>query len=228
VNRAETAQLLTIAAAVDKRTIGDVDVVAWHRLLVDADYGAACAAVVAWQREHREPVMPADILAGIRAARSTPAMRTVAEALDAAEHGPGDRLAADRDQPVPAIEGPAPRSGREALQVALDGLADRWRASVEARPPAPTGYVRRRRGQQIGRSAADTIKRLGKAQRDRGERVVDGMTDADRARAGRAVTVCHGCAVDISVPDGWDPTDPDSPRLHCGRCTPADAKAGSA
>jgi len=42
-------------------------------------------------------------------------------------------------------------------------------------------------------------------------------TDEDRRKSGKAVTVCHTCAVEIPVPDGWNPARPDSPRLYCAR-----------
>lgn len=227
----EVAVLLTYASAIDPRVrrVDDeqrrLQVSAWHAQLEHVSAADARAAV---DRHYSvvgaDALMPAQVRALV-GAEQHPGYRPLAEALDAAEHGPGDRLAADRDEPVPAIEGPAPRSGREALQTAFDELADRMRASAEAQPSSPTGYVRRRdRGQAANRSAPETSKRLGAEQREarrRGERAepaVDGKTDAERARAGKPITICHGCAVDIPAPDGWDPHDVTSPALYCGRC----------
>jgi hypothetical protein len=186
----------------------------WARVLDGLDPQRVLAAVERHYRTSTDTLMPAHITQlveqiGVEPERH-PGYRPVAEALAAAERGPGDRLAADRDTPVPALDGPAPRSGREALTAA--------QAWAEA---APTGYVRRR-GQPTGRSAGETSKRLGKGQRDRGDRVVDGKTDAQRADAGKPVTICHRCAVDIPAPDGWDPASAESPPLHCGRCAPTE------
>jgi hypothetical protein len=59
----ETADLLSIAAGVDKRTIGESDVRAWQMVLDDIPFDAACAALRAHYRETTKPVMPADIVA---------------------------------------------------------------------------------------------------------------------------------------------------------------------
>lgn len=221
----EVQAVLAYASAVDPRIRRNdpaerqLQVAAWHAQLQHVDVGDAKAAVDRhYSAVGADALMPAQVRALI-GAEQHPGYRPLTEALDAAEHGPGDRLATDRDEPVPAIEGPAPRSGREALQAAFDELAGRMRASAEAQPSAPTGYVRRRdRGQPSSRSAPETSRRLGKAQRERGGRVVDGMTAAQRERAGKAITVCHGCAMDIPAPDGWDPASVKSPPLYCGRC----------
>lgn len=46
MNRTEVLKLLTFAAAVDKRTVGDEDVMAWHTILASIDYHRAQEAVL--------------------------------------------------------------------------------------------------------------------------------------------------------------------------------------
>lgn len=192
---------------------------AWASVLDGLDPQRVMRAVERHYRTSTETLMPAHITRLVDALGADPdrhpGYRPLAEALTAAERGPGDQLAADRHNPPPALEGPAPRTGREALTA-----AQAWAAGQ------PTGYVRRR-GQPAGRAAADTSKRLAGQQRDRRAPVVDGRTDAARADAGKAITICHSCAADIPAPDGWDPGSPDSPPLHCGRCTPAEQRRAS-
>jgi hypothetical protein len=55
VNRVETAQLLTFIATVDKRTIGETDLHAWHTLLEPIDFERAKTSVVSHFR-HRPGV----------------------------------------------------------------------------------------------------------------------------------------------------------------------------
>ncbi|MGW0626474.1 hypothetical protein [Streptomyces sp. NPDC002758] len=58
----ETADLLSIAAAIDKRTLGESDVRAWQMVLDDIPFEAARDALRAHYRETTKHVMPADIV----------------------------------------------------------------------------------------------------------------------------------------------------------------------
>ena len=51
MNRTQTAQLLTLIAAVDRRTISAADVEVWHSILAPLDY-ARCEAAVLDHRRH--------------------------------------------------------------------------------------------------------------------------------------------------------------------------------
>lgn len=62
----ETADLLSIAAAIDKRTLGESDVRAWQMVLDDIDFTAARDALRAHYRETTKPVMPADIVRRVK------------------------------------------------------------------------------------------------------------------------------------------------------------------
>lgn len=67
MNRTETAQLLTAVAAFDRRTIGDMDVMAWQSVLAAVPYEDALLAVKAWYAEKTEWIMPAHVRAGVAA-----------------------------------------------------------------------------------------------------------------------------------------------------------------
>lgn len=69
MNRSDTAQLLAMIQAFDRRTIGDTDVLAWHDALTDTDYTDAQTAVRQHFRESREWIMPADVRARVKATR---------------------------------------------------------------------------------------------------------------------------------------------------------------
>jgi len=58
----EAADLLSIAAGIDKRTIGESDVRAWQMVLDDIEFEAACAALRDHYRETNKHVMPSDIV----------------------------------------------------------------------------------------------------------------------------------------------------------------------
>lgn len=61
MNRSEVAMILTAAAARDRRTIGETDVLAWHEDIGDLDYDVAREAISRHYRESTDWVMPAHI-----------------------------------------------------------------------------------------------------------------------------------------------------------------------
>lgn len=67
---AETAELLGMCAAFDRRTVGRADVTAWHLVLHDVDFSDAQQAVAAHYRDHREWIMPSDVRTGVRRIRN--------------------------------------------------------------------------------------------------------------------------------------------------------------
>jgi hypothetical protein len=70
---AETAELLGLCAAFDRRTIGKTDVLAWQTVLADLDAEAAKAAVTAHYAEHTRWIMPADIRQAVLRQRASAA-----------------------------------------------------------------------------------------------------------------------------------------------------------
>lgn len=65
----ETIDLLSVAAAFDRRTTGESDVIAWHAALGDLDFDDSRAAVIGHYRESRDWVMPADVRIRVKAMR---------------------------------------------------------------------------------------------------------------------------------------------------------------
>jgi len=65
----ETGKLLGICAAYDRRTVGEIDVLAWYRVLGDLPYTSCEAAVVAHYTTKREWIMPADIRSAVKRAQ---------------------------------------------------------------------------------------------------------------------------------------------------------------
>jgi len=68
----EVIDLLTTAAAYDRRTVGEADVVAWHRAVADLDFLDAQDAVIGHYAETTDWLMPAHVrkrVKDIRAAR---------------------------------------------------------------------------------------------------------------------------------------------------------------
>lgn len=66
MNRHEVAQLLTIAALVDNRTVTAEATIAWHEIIGHLPYGEAAAALRAHYEGSTEWVMPAHIVGIIR------------------------------------------------------------------------------------------------------------------------------------------------------------------
>lgn len=94
-----------------------------------------------------------------------------------------------------AIAGPPlNRRPQFDLAAASAAIAARWAAPLATNPPPPRSDRRPR--QPIRHTE----------------------TDADRARHGRAKTICFRCADSILPPAGWDPTDPASPPTYCDPC----------
>ncbi|MQS14486.1 hypothetical protein F7Q99_20010 [Streptomyces kaniharaensis] len=65
----QVAELLTMASAFDRRTVGKTDVMAWHLVLRDVDFEQAQAAVAAHYADTRDWIMPSDIRHRVRKQR---------------------------------------------------------------------------------------------------------------------------------------------------------------
>lgn len=70
MNRSQTALLLGLAAAYDRRTIGEADVEAWHDVLGDISFADAKTAVKDHYRESNDWIMPAMIRKAVRKIRA--------------------------------------------------------------------------------------------------------------------------------------------------------------
>lgn len=67
---AETARLLAACAAYDRRTVGDMDVIAWHKAIGHLDVADSLEAVAKHYATTREWIMPSDVAEGVRAIRA--------------------------------------------------------------------------------------------------------------------------------------------------------------
>jgi len=65
----ETIDLLTAAAAFDRRTVGKADAVAWHAVVGDLDLDDCRAAVLAHYSDSTDWLMPAHVRKRVRAMR---------------------------------------------------------------------------------------------------------------------------------------------------------------
>lgn len=142
----ETAELLTLMAAYDRRTIGAADVAAWHREVGPHTLADCQDAVIAHYGSSREWVMPADVLDGVRALRA-------------------DRLRMAGDPPIPPVDGDDVPTylawigkWREGIATGLDKAdAERW-ADRELGIVRPAIDVRERPVEALIASVARTSR----------------------------------------------------------------------
>lgn len=71
MNKLELAQLLTIASAVDNRTVAPETVEAWHPIIGHLDYGIAVEAVQLHFAESDKYLLPAHVNACARRVKET-------------------------------------------------------------------------------------------------------------------------------------------------------------
>lgn len=61
MNQAETARVLAVVQAFDNRSVGEINVAAWQRVLRDINFEDAQQAVIDHYCECRDWIMPADV-----------------------------------------------------------------------------------------------------------------------------------------------------------------------
>lgn len=76
----ETIDLLTVAVAFDRRTVGEADAIAWHAAVGDLDFADSREAVIAHYRASRDWIMPADVRSRVKALRRDRLDREIAPA----------------------------------------------------------------------------------------------------------------------------------------------------
>lgn len=129
MTKAEVAQLLTIIAAFDRRTIGEADVEAWHLVVGDLDAADCAEAVRTYFTDSREWLMPADVRKlAIAAERNREGLRRLAQrdAEIAAENG------GDPDRKAITAGGPAPEVSQAMRRSILEGKARRQAREAQA------------------------------------------------------------------------------------------------
>lgn len=70
MNMAEAARLLSACAAYDRRTIGDVDVMAWHKALGGLEFTDALEGVSQHYTRTKDWIMPSDVIAEVKIIRA--------------------------------------------------------------------------------------------------------------------------------------------------------------
>jgi hypothetical protein len=83
MNASEAALLLGVCAAYDRRTVGEVDAMAWAEALDDIELDDAKTAVVQHYRNTRDWIMPADVRKLVKAIRELRLTREIVPAPDA-------------------------------------------------------------------------------------------------------------------------------------------------
>ena len=160
----EVIDLLTLAAAYDRRTVGDADVEAWSAVALTSNWAFTVArkALVEYFKVNNKPIMPADINAIIGAQRKAIGARftenvappkelrddpaaEIAWRREFAEDYKRRALAAwaeDRELPALAQRAELGELERPQLSAAVADLVNRFRMPAE-RPPVV--YARARR-----------------------------------------------------------------------------------
>lgn len=67
---AEITRVLAAAQAFDQRTVGDFDILAWHKAIGHLDFTDSVEAVARYYATTRERIMPSDVADGVRAIRA--------------------------------------------------------------------------------------------------------------------------------------------------------------
>jgi hypothetical protein len=121
----EVVDLLTTAAAYDRRTVGEADAIAWHAAIGDLPFEDSRAAVVAHYRESREWLMPADVRQRVKEARRE-------RILDAGIPAPPPELGPDAYGPALQAAATAIADGRDP-EAAMRAIArQQGRPELEA------------------------------------------------------------------------------------------------
>lgn len=131
----QTATVLAKCAAVDQRTIGRADVLAWHELVGHLDHADALEAVKRWYGTHRDRIMPSDLLDEAKAIRKE---------RDEQQHHPVRELPSKFEQDVARDRriGDGMSAVRPILRAIQARLHDQ--RSIESGPPSPEDETRQR------------------------------------------------------------------------------------
>jgi hypothetical protein len=197
----EVLTVLAYAGGIDPRVRRNdpdetrLQVDAWYAQLRDVPAGDARAAVHAhYARSGVDALMPADVRSRVAATRS-------------------DRIQRAELDPPAGLDPDDTAAYRAWMLASLRAVADG--RPLPARPVLGARPV----GELV--AAVSEARGLPSRARERRDRTLSQPRNRPQrtpAPAGPPVTVCHKCACDIPVPDGWDPANPSSPALFCDRC----------
>lgn len=156
---ADTARLLAACAAYDRRTVGEMDIAAWHKAIGHLDYTDALEAVAQHYANSREWIMPADVHAGVLTIRNERASKKHSEALALPSRFEDD---VTRDVRM--------ERGLAQCRAVVDEIVDRLRQQREADSPALSDADRklalaRKRAREIHRER-EIAARYGRAPKE--------------------------------------------------------------
>jgi len=109
---AECATVLAVAQAFDRRTVGELDVEAWHKAIGDLNADECRSAVTAHYTRSREWCMPFDVRNSVKALRADRLARAVEGAPDADPDDVPEYLRALRDGRTRTADATVPRDLR--------------------------------------------------------------------------------------------------------------------
>lgn len=135
----QASDILDTAASFDRRTIGDVDVAAWHEALGALDHNLCVDAVIDYYRTEIRPVMPADVRRRVVAARNEQIAR---ELPDATPNPEAYNHIADRLKPVMLQARQTTAANREAVLAHPDLAKKLTQPPLDyARPEQWNGFI---------------------------------------------------------------------------------------
>jgi hypothetical protein len=167
----ETVDLLTVATAFDRRTVGEGDVIAWHAAIGDLGLDDARAAAIAHYRDSTEWIMPGHVRQRVRAMRS-------------------ERLAREITPAPPAELTDNAHAYQEALQRRIGQIADGKQVRhaiggpLPGEPPAAWSEVRKSLPAARPRPAVSDIA-LTQAEESRAARAVQEAADEETGEPGQ-------------------------------------------
>jgi len=134
MNPSDTARLLAATAAYDRRTVGEMDVLAWHKAIGDLDLDEAIEAVARHYGHSTDWCQPAHVRAGVNALH--------AEQRDAAR---AEREELERQQRYAALDNRPVADRSDELQALLKSTAEKLATTESSRQRAIL-VARRMRG----------------------------------------------------------------------------------
>jgi hypothetical protein len=138
MNIPETALLLAMLAANDRRTVGDVDVEVWHDALSDLPFDDCRDAVRQLIRSSGQWITPFLVRQGVKAIRSDRLARAVDQVPDADPDDPSEYARALRENRMRTADGLQPRDLRAITSVFPSPPPADWQPAGAAPRNAPS------------------------------------------------------------------------------------------
>lgn len=116
MNKLETSQALALAQAYDRRTVGEMDVLAWQKILGGLPYDDVVQAITDWYSETSEWIMPVNVRVGVA---------KIDKARKASPWAPGQQgIPKESAFPTATLPAPGQRNGADLCRYVLARLKD--------------------------------------------------------------------------------------------------------